>query len=193
VIEIGIREQGTLISERPPNPAALPKLLFDEAAARAASDAWGLNCGPAAIAAICGYSLEGVRPFLGDFEQKRYTNPSLMFNVLERMGVKFRVRSRASNVPRLDWPVFGLARVQWEGPWMDAGVPIAARYRKTHWVGAAFIDQRKQWIFDVNCLSVGGWVPSGEWEYSVAPWIVRTCVPRGDGRWHLTHVIELKR
>lgn len=183
----------SIIAARPPIPEALPKLLFDETAARAASDVWGFNCGPAAIAAICGQSPGSLRPFLGDFELKGYTNPTLMFQVLERMGVKFRVRSVARNVPVLDWPVFGLARVQWEGPWMDPGVPIAARYRKTHWVGSVLVDGRMQWVFDVNCLQVGGWVPFGEWNYFVAPWIVQMCVPRGTGRWHLTHAIEVKR
>jgi hypothetical protein len=31
------------------------------------------NCGPGAIAAICGLTLDDLRPHLGDFEQKRYT------------------------------------------------------------------------------------------------------------------------
>ena len=107
----------------------LPRYSAGEA--EAAYDDWGANCGPTAIAAICGLTLDELRPRLGAFESKRYTNPTLMWAVLGRIGAEYRLVR-----PPDRWPIFGLVRVQWEGPWTAPGVPMRARYRYTHWVGA---------------------------------------------------------
>lgn len=177
-----------------------PALRFTLDDAQRAGDEWGFNCGPGAVAGVCGLSIEELRPHLGDFEKKGYTNPTLMWNILEELGLKFRKRGIASNVPVLDWPRFGLARVQWEGPWTAPGVPIRVRYRHTHWVGA--MSDPNDWttpgweeprIFDVNCMCVGGWVSLSEWSRSVVPWLLGECVPKASGKWHLTHVVEINR
>jgi len=55
---------------------------FTEADANRAWEEWGANCGPAALAVVAGLSLDEVRPYLVDFEQKGYTNPTLMFQSL---------------------------------------------------------------------------------------------------------------
>jgi hypothetical protein len=149
-----------------------------------AADGWGCNCGPSAIAAVVRIPLEDLRSHLGDFERKRYTNPTLMFAILQSLGVRWQ------NVQGKAWPEYGLVRVQWHGPWMAAGVPIKARYRQTHWIGSRHHGTTAE-IFDVNCMCVGGWVSRDEWARQVAPWIVRECVPRGTGEWSLTHSLEV--
>ena len=159
---------------------------FDSAELERAVDSWGCNCGPAAIAAITGRSLDEVRPHLGDFESKRYTNPTLMFDTLKRAGVRY---SRVGMRP-LEWPRHGLVRVQWGGPWMAPEVPVGARYRHTHWVGAQRVGPEIA-VFDVNCMSVGGWVKAAIWETEVVPWLLRECVPRADGAFSFTHAIEV--
>lgn len=151
-----------------------------------ASEAWGANCGPGALAAILSMTLDEVRPHMGDFERKRYTNPTLMFESLDRAGAKWRSIGTT-------WPCYGLARIQWEGPWTAPGVPIRARYRHTHWVGAATI-RNEVGIFDINCINNGtGWVRIKEWETIVVPWIIMEAVPRANGKWHITHAIEVDR
>ena len=95
---------------------------------RAAVD-WGANCGPAALAAACGLTLDDVRPHLEGFERKRYTNPTMMFGALDSLGVRWR------RLKPCAWPDYGLVRVQWHGPWMADGVPRRARYRHSHWIG----------------------------------------------------------
>jgi hypothetical protein len=168
-----------------------------------AHEAWGCNCGPAAVAAIAGLTLDELRPHLGDFEQKRYTNPTLLWQILRNAGIRYQCtlnQMSSEHQGMLAWPQYGLARVQWEGPWTAPGVPIKARYRHTHWVGA--ISHASDWttpgweeprIFDINCMCVGGWVPESEWTTSVVPWLLKECVPRANGRWHLTHVVEVER
>ena len=47
-------------------------LRFNIADMERASDEWGCNCGPSALAAVTGRTLEEIRPLMGDFEKKRY-------------------------------------------------------------------------------------------------------------------------
>ena len=93
-------------------------LRFTLEDAHRASDAWGCNCGPSALAAVTGMTLDEVRPFMGDFEQKHYTNPTLMWSILNNIGARWSVTK-----PPRTWPRYGLARIQWEGPWTKPGVP----------------------------------------------------------------------
>jgi hypothetical protein len=174
------------------NQAVVP-LRFDYEAACAANDEWGFNCGPASIAAVTEFRLDELRPLLGDFERKRYTNPTLMWKILANLEVEFAVDfAPGCGVAREMWPTFGLARVQWEGPWTAPGVPIRARYRHTHWVG---VDSRlsPRAIFDINAMESGGWVSEAIWIDVLVPWIIAHCAPRATGGWHLTHAVEIRR
>jgi len=167
--------------------ATIPLPRFTAADAQRASDDWGCNCGPGAVAAIMGLTLDEVRPFMGpEFERKRYTNPTLMFGVLSRIGRPWRSRRQP-----LDWPKHGLVRIQWHGPWMAETVPIRARYRMTHWVAAMRIEGRGIGVFDINAIASGGWVSLKAWSEILVPWILDEAVPRADGKWSLTHVIEV--
>ena len=175
------------------------ELLFTKKDANDAADEWGCNCGPTAVAAICGLSLADLRPHLEDFELKRYTNPTLMAQILRNIGAKVLEfgkldwRFEMERTGRKPWPRYGLARIQWEGPWTNEGVPIAARYRHTHWIGISYANQNNIGIWDVNCLSNGtGWVGLEEWTNSLVPWLLKICHPRADGKWHLTHTVEIE-
>jgi hypothetical protein len=174
--------------------ATRPPLRFTEEDANEAWEAYGFNCGPAAICAICGMTPEEIRSHLGDFELKRYTNPTLMWKILENLNVRIKgIRGLADNVPKLSWPRWGLARVQWEGPWTAPGVPIKARYRQTHWIGVNSTNPSDIGIWDVNCLNNGnGWVSLSNWESIIVPAILKACHPKADGRWHLTHTVEIE-
>jgi hypothetical protein len=161
-----------------------PRFTFDDV--DRANHAWGANCGPTALAAICGLTLDEVRPHMGDFESKRYTNPTLMFSSLRSLGVRW---SRVGTT----WPTYGLARIQWEGPWTLPGVPMAARYRYTHWVGAATRNVDDIGIWDVNAMANGtGWCALSDWSTHIVPFIIES-TKRANGKWHVTHAIEVDR
>lgn len=156
-----------------------------------ANEAWGCNCGPGAIAALCGLTPDELRPHLGDFEAKRYTNPTLMFDILRRLEVFCGVVWRRS-YPNEVAPRYGLVRVQWHGPWMREGVPMAARYRHTHWIGVAHRDGEAG-VFDINAMANGtGWVRKADWLGFIVPAILDHCVPGADGGLSYTHSIEIK-
>lgn len=160
--------------------------------AQRASDEWRFNCGPGALCAVLGMTPAELRPHLRDFEAKGYTNPTLMADILRGIGVKFRVRYQGINPPTAPahlWPDFGLVRVQWDGPWTKRGVPMAARYRHTHWVAHRSIDRH---IFDVNAICSGGWIPFAEWSERLVPWLLPQVDPRTTGDWWMTHSWDLQ-
>ena len=156
--------------------------------AETAYEAWGANCGPAAIAAVCGLTLAQLRPHLGDFERKRYTNPMLMWATLDGLDVEWhKISARA-----LRWPEHGLARIQWEGPWTESSVPKSIAYRHTHWVGAARRGTAIA-VFDVNAMGpTSGWISLDDWSKLLVPYILEKCEPGANGRWSLTHAVEVQ-
>lgn len=163
-----------------------PDARFTAEDADRAHAAWGSNCGPGAIAGVLGKTLDEVRPHLCDFERKRYTNPLLMWEILRGLDVPFAVHTRGE----LRWPPYGLARIQWHGPWTAPGVPARVAYRFTHWVGVAGGDTDEVGIFDVNAMNSGGWISLSDWTGSLVPWLMED-EPRWDGRWSITHAVEI--
>lgn len=161
------------------------RAVFDVLQANAAAEAWRFNCGPGALCAVLGLTPDELRPKMGDFEAKGYTNPTLMADVLRAHGVRHRQTYR-SDLPGRCRVAFGLMRVQWAGPWTQPGVPMAARYRNTHWVALAGDE-----VFDINAICVGGWIALQEWETKLVPWLIREACPRGTGEWWPTHGWEL--
>jgi hypothetical protein len=164
-------------------------LRFTLADAARANDEWGCNCGPGALAAVTGRTLDEIRPLMGDFERKRYTNPTLMFECLKRTGVKFWWNQG----PAKPMPSYGLLRVQWEGPWTVPGVPMRARYRHTHWIGYEAHDDGQTGVFDINAMNSGGWIAFSNWASILVPWLLKECEPKADGQWHFTHHVEVER
>jgi len=151
------------------------KLMFNAADANAANDAWGANCGPLSLAAALALDLPTVRTFIPNFEQKGYTNPTMMEAALVKAGIRYtRTTKLMTQVP-----CEGLNRIQWEGPWLKPGVPPMAAYGYTHWI--AYSEGR------VFCSAVVliGWLPMAEWREEIA----RVCkeeIKRCTG-WHITH------
>lgn len=160
----------------------------------AAGEEWNFNCGPGALCAVLGMKPAQLRPHLLDFERKGYTNPTLMFGVLKGLKVDHYPTYRGDDPAAADdmklWPIFGLVRIQWGGRWTNPGVPMAARYRQTHWIAARWT----RWgvhIFDINCSNYTGWSTLKAWREELVPWLCEDCVPGWDGRWWPTHAIEV--
>lgn len=160
---------------------------FTLADAERAHDDWSCNCGPGALAAILDLTLEEVHPLIPGFDAKRYTNPTMMNAALRNASRPFK------KIGAL-WPGFGLVRIQWEGPWTEPGVPMAARYRFTHWVGTELrTADAKRGVFDINCMNNGsGWCSLDDWAGNVAPWLA-ALYPQSTGLWHVTHGLEVVR
>lgn len=157
-----------------------------------AYDEWGCNCGPSALAAITGLTLDEVRPHIKGFDEKHYTNPTMMREAVGSI-LKRPVKWSHSRYGFISWPMYGLVRIQWEGPWTAPGVPMKARYRYTHWIGVESYDLTDVGIFDINAMANGtGWCFQKDWSGVIVPFIL-SHVPRSNGKWHITHAIEVER
>lgn len=186
------------------------RFTIDEA--QDAADDWGFNCGPGALCAVTRMKPGEIRPHLGDFEAKGYTNPTLMAEILHGLHIPFlRKYECAVKVDNREpaYPTFGLVRVQWGGPWTRPGVPMRARYRHTHWVamrmiaattwraGSRPMPTTPRWsdreVFDINAMCVGGWLSWNEWSRELVPWLIKECQPKADGTWWPTHCWEIQR
>jgi hypothetical protein len=160
---------------------------------------WRPNCGPTALAAICGLTLDEARSHMLGFEAKGYTNPTMMMQALRMLCAARRIigvstlRPGATGAP-LPWPRWGLCRIQWEGPWTKPGVPMRARYRYTHWIGAAREPRGDELgVWDVNALENGtGWCSRERWAAVLVPYLTAE-IKRATGGWHVTHAIEVQR
>lgn len=70
---------------------------------------------------------------------------------------------------------------------------MRVRYRHTHWVAVRRLSELQDpIIFDINCMCVGGWVSLTEWAGEVVPWLLKQCEPKANGRWHITHAVEIR-
>ena len=167
-----------------------PALRFTPEEAAAAAEAWGFNCGPAALSALLGKTPDELRPHLLDFEAKRFMNPTMVLAVLRGMGVPVERAYQCSEPPAgaVRYPEHGLVRLQWGGPWCGGGVPFAARYRHTHWIAVAGADEQRK-AYDVN---VGRWISWATWLVKVAPVLARRCSKRASGLWWPTHCYQMQ-
>lgn len=169
----------------------IPELFFDSKEANAAYEDWNCNCGPAALAAILGKTLDEVRPAVEaeGFAERHYTNPTMMEGAIRRLGGRIVKRiSTGGSQRRLDFPKHGLARIQWTGPWTQPGSNPKWAYGKTHWIATwlmeAGVNQNWYCIFDVN----GGLMNQADWERHIVPFILPQ---RADGGWFITHSWEV--
>lgn len=202
----------------PASPTEKLRFSLDEA-----SNAWDgkFNCGPGALCAALNLTPDELRPHMGDFFSKGYTNPTLMFETLDRLHADYRRVYRGDEpIPLSKFPELkcGLVRIQFGGPWTKPGVPMRARYRQTHWVAvrktgilpvsdgcasspleSAARDGRlpsqagsMTSIFDINAMCAGGWIGIAEWALRLIPWLIKECYPKADGTWWPTHAIEIE-
>lgn len=163
------------------------KPLFTIKEFEAAWNDWGANCGPTAISVICNKPLNYVRNHIDKFDERRYVNPKMMVKTLDSMGIDYHVTERNT------WPSYGLARIQWCGPWTENGVPEFRKWRHTHWVGANSQNSDNIGIFDINAIrNETGWCSLDDWKNYIIPYIIDTCEPECNGKWHITHSIEIK-
>lgn len=165
------------------------EMKFDQRKMEAASDNWGCNCGPSALAAALGVTLDRSRELITRFDERRYTSPTMMKDALRNAGVSMKEKTRSRRVEPDAFPealpLRGLVRIQWTGPWTDPGANPRWAYRQTHWVASKLWDQR-WWIFDCN----GGIRTYENWQEEIAP-ILAESVPRGYGGWFATHLWEV--
>lgn len=175
------------------------KYSLTEEAAIEAYNSWRFNCGPASLCALIGMTPEQIRPHLGNFEKKGYTDPDLMVKIIGNLGLSLEKLHESYDTPdkimfhsfsAVKWPNFGLVRVQWSGRWTEPKSAAWARHRHTHWIGT-MCQHGVRLVFDHNALSTGGWMPPRIWASKLVPWLLKSCEPESTGMWWPTHSFEI--
>lgn len=179
-------------------------IRFNRADLEAANAGWGCNCGPAALAAICGLTLEEVRPHFPGF--KGWTNVPRMLAAIDGIGRDRRSWTPTRDGHGIDWPSYGLALIAFDGPWTEPN-PARERWlkieraKRTHWVGVSRLqlagggeDPCTVCVWDINAVGrhFDGWLLAAVWEGVVVPALTAD-IKRATGGWCITHAIEIKR
>lgn len=137
-----------------PAQAPCSPLRFTREESEFANRVWKATCGPHSIAAACGLSLDEVREQLDYFgDYKGWMSPTQVERVLLRLKKPFRLTVGLKTMDLCN----GINRIQWEGEWLNPGVPARVAYRHTHWV--AHFDG---WVLCTACLTAE-WIPATAW------------------------------
>jgi hypothetical protein len=107
---------------------------------------WQANCGPHALAAACGKSLDDVHKVLPNF--RGWMSPYHLENALDQLNFGWQVE------PNPFEPKDGILRIQWHGPWLSHERHPREAWPHTHWVACqaghihdiVFPDWVAQWI-----------------------------------------------
>jgi len=129
-----------------------PPLFYTEADSDLANDEWQASCGPHSIAAACGKTLDEVRAVLVNF--KGWMSPTMMSAALGALGYTDILLHKNQKTGDL---CNGINRVQWEGKWLNPGVPARIAYFHTHYV-AHF----NGWVLCTACLPAK-WIKESDW------------------------------
>lgn len=172
------------------------QILFGQDEFEAAAREWNCNCGPSALAAALGWTLDEVREIVeqAGFGARGYTSPTMMRDCIDMAGRTFREITRRRRLPPSilpePLPICGLVRVQWTGPWTAPGANPRWAYRHTHWIASFNLPEREGgcYVFDCN----GGARTYRSWADEIVP-ILTSHTPRADGDWFATHLWEMCR
>lgn len=158
---------------------------FSEDDANRAYEEWGCNCGPGALAACLGWTLDEVRPHLATFDAKRYLSGPAMGVAIASTGHRYFATLLDNDTN--GFPTHGLALIQFHGPWLNPGVPYAARLKATHWIASKW-NLGNHYIFDIN----GGWLAFDEWNRDLVPQLVEA-TKRATGEWSVDRSWEVRK
>jgi len=115
-------------------------LPYTPAEAEAAHDQWNAMCGHFSISAATGRPLEDIRT--AGVPLKGWMNPSMIRDTLAALQVPFdrwQFMGTSHKNPEAILKANNIKggvilRIQWEGSWMNPGVPAGARYSRTHYI-----------------------------------------------------------
>jgi len=163
-------------------PSIAPDLKFGPEDQQSAYDELGANCGPGALAGVCGITPRQAIALMPEFHRRKATTETMISAVLTSLGRRWKIKD--AGLVR-----YGICRVQWDGPWMRDPDPYE-KLRHSHWVGICRTDSEEA-VFDINAIGQGGWLPFGEWSCYLAPWLLEGFEPQATGGWAFSEGFEI--
>lgn len=130
-----------------------------------AHEAFGACCGHGAFAAATNrLVLDSLEFFQPDPSDENRVNPWV--NIPQMAGALFKARAPFTRSPKGQWPVNGIAGIQFLGPWMSFA---RAACTKRHFV--AVREKHGMQVWDCN---LGDWLPFEDWER----WAIADLLPK---------------
>ncbi len=136
---------------------------------------FGANCGPVSFAVATGRQVCRVMQHFEHFETKPWTNLTQMRRAFAESGV-------ATVTHRREWPHYGVALIQWLGPWTKFDFFAGWSLLHSHWLA---VDAA--WVFDHTEMR---WMSRDEWAGTVAPLFLEE-IPHATG-WAVKYGVESK-
>ena len=160
-------------------------LRFSAKDARRAHETKGCNCGPGALAALAGVSLEEAIALLPGFERNgRATKPEMLRAALDKLSIQYT---------EIDgWPNCGFVLLGWLGPCEDG---TGGYHNVAHWIAVSGNS-----IFDFNAALWGRgrkrwygredqfWCSREEWDREIRPAVMVGMY----GDWRIVCGIEIR-
>jgi hypothetical protein len=134
-----------------------PPLRFTASDSAQAHKDWNATCGPHSLAAATGKTLEDVRTamFSAAVNYRGWMSPTQVAKTLAQLGATESLTHHLKTQELCE----GINRIQWEGKWLNPGVPARFAYFHTHWV-AHF----NGWVLCTACEHAE-WIPASTWRY----------------------------
>lgn len=148
-----------------------PPLPYTAEESDRANAEWKACCGHHSIAAACGLTLDAVRKALP--HEKGWMSPTNVATTLHNLGIYCQLTQGHTKEPSQ-----GINRIQFEGKWLNQGVPARVAYFQTHWIGV-----RDGFVLDTvvdSCL----WIPVAAWRRQIGGFY---CDGEKRTGWHITH------
>lgn len=159
------------------------------------------SCGPASLSALLGRPLADVRhAFPGQTDGRTWTNLAAMQRALTLLGVGHGTERSPGILMPASAPSFGLAMVQFCGPWDDMPIGHPAQLQRSHWIAMKphpTLGAEAPLVFDINAIdgfppmSLGWWQPQECWDALIRPELARSYGKKATGAWWLRAVIEV--
>jgi hypothetical protein len=135
---------------------------------------FGANCGPISFAVTVEREVCRTMKFFPHFNYSRSTNLTQMLRAYREVGYEIQIN-------KCELPEFGVALIQWTGPWTAKHFFSRWSLFYTHWIAV-----KDRWIFD---HTVGEWLEFSQWENEVTPDFISQ-IPRATG-WAVKYGVGL--
>lgn len=107
-------------------------LKFTQSDSEKANADWKASCGPHSLAAACGKTLHQINEAMakGAVNYRGWMSPTQVSRTLDALGAEYILEKGISSKDLCH----GINRIQWEGKWLNPGVPARIAYFHTHYV-----------------------------------------------------------
>lgn len=156
-------------------------LPYTDEQSQKAYDDWQATCGHHSIAAASQRPLEDVRKAIPNY--RGWMSPMQILKTLFHLkqGFHYRKDLHTQDIP--DSPNPQILRLQFEGSWLNPGVPAAAAYHHTHYIAVLGNEVMDPMIDSSVLIDKSAWLETQDIR-------VTQSKPKATG-WHFTHAWEI--